>query len=49
MCVGQWRKQRSERQTRLQAASKYASGKLVSAENTKALLEAVVRPSNRAS
>jgi malonate decarboxylase alpha subunit len=45
--VAQWQKQRSERQTRLQAAGKHASGKLVSAENTTALLEAVVRPGDR--
>jgi malonate decarboxylase alpha subunit len=45
--VSQWQKQRGERQSRLQAAGKYARGKLVSAENTKALLEAVVRPGDR--
>ena len=45
--MAQWQKQRSERQTRLQAAGKHASGKLVSAENTTALLEAVVRPGDR--
>jgi malonate decarboxylase alpha subunit len=45
--VSQWRKQRGERQSRLQAAGKYARGKLVSAENAKALLEAVVRPGDR--
>ena len=45
--MSQWRKQRGERQSRLQAASKYATGKLVSAENAKALLEAVVRPGDR--
>ena len=45
--MSQWRKQRVERQSRLQAAGKYARGKLVSAENTKALIEAVVRPGDR--
>jgi malonate decarboxylase alpha subunit len=45
--VAQWQKQRSERQSRLEAASKYSDGKLVSAENTKALLEAVIRPGDR--
>lgn len=45
--MAQWQKQRSERQSRLEAASKYSDGKLVSAENTKALLEAVVRPGDR--
>ena len=45
--MAQWQKQRSERQSRLEAASKYSDGKLVSAENTKALLEAVIRPGDR--
>ncbi len=45
--MSQWRKQRAERQSRLEAAGKYAHGKLVSAENTKALLEALVRPGDR--
>jgi malonate decarboxylase alpha subunit len=45
--VAQWQKQRSERQSRLDAASKCSDGKLVSAENTKALLEAVIRPGDR--
>jgi malonate decarboxylase alpha subunit len=45
--VAQWQKQRSERQSRLEAASKYADGKLVSAENAGALLEAVIRPGDR--
>jgi malonate decarboxylase alpha subunit len=43
----QWRNQCSERQSRLEAEKKYANGKLVSAENTKALLKAVVRPRDR--
>jgi malonate decarboxylase alpha subunit len=41
-------KQRKERQARLDEASCYASGKRVSPENTKALLEAVIRPGDRA-
>ena len=43
----QWQKQRSERQDRLEAASKYARGKLVAPENIRAILEAVVRPNDR--
>ena len=46
-CVVQWQKQRSERQDRLEAASKYARGKLVAPENIRAILEAVVRPNDR--
>ena len=42
-----WHRQRGERQSRLQAASKYASGKLVAPENIQALLEAVIRPNDR--
>jgi malonate decarboxylase alpha subunit len=46
-CVTDWQKQRGERRRRLEAASKFAKGKLVSPQNTKALLEAVVRPGDR--
>jgi malonate decarboxylase alpha subunit len=42
-----WRKQRSERDTRLGEGSRYASGKLVPPESAKALLEVVVRPGDR--
>jgi malonate decarboxylase alpha subunit len=42
-----WQKQRRERQVRLDEASRYASGKLVSPENAKALLEALIRPGDR--
>jgi len=40
-------KQRSERNTRLEAGSRYATGKWVAAESAKALLEAVIRPGDR--
>jgi malonate decarboxylase alpha subunit len=43
----EWHKQRHEREARLNEAGRYASGKLVSPENTKALLEAVIRPGDR--
>jgi malonate decarboxylase alpha subunit len=42
-----WQKQRSERDTRLNAGSRYASGKIVPPESSKALLEAVIRPGDR--
>src|SRR6202453_3875605 len=42
-----WKKQRSERNARLNAGSRYASGKIVPPENAKALLEAVIRPGDR--
>ncbi|MGC2223087.1 MAG: malonate decarboxylase subunit alpha [Methylocella sp.] len=45
--MADWQKQRHERQIRLDEANRYASGKLASPENTKALLEAVIRPSDR--
>jgi malonate decarboxylase alpha subunit len=45
--VSRWQKQRSERQNRLETASKYASGKLVAPQNIGSLLEAVVRPNDR--
>jgi hypothetical protein len=41
--MADWQTQRHERQIRLEA-NRYASGKLVSPENTKALLEAVIPP-----
>jgi hypothetical protein len=37
-----WHKQRHERQARLDEAARFASGKMVSPENAKALLEAVI-------
>ena len=43
----EWQKQRSERNARLKAGSSYAGGKMVSLENAKALLEAVIRPGDR--
>lgn len=42
-----WQKQRSERNARLDAGSRYASGKMVPPESAKALLEAVIRPGDR--
>ena len=42
-----WQKQRSERDARLNAGSRYASGKMVLPESAKALLEAVIRPGDR--
>jgi len=45
--MAEWDEQRHERQARLNEASRYASGKLVSPENTKALLETVIRPGDR--
>jgi malonate decarboxylase alpha subunit len=45
--VADWNKQRTERQSRLASASKYASGKIVPAAHVKALIEAVVRTGDR--
>ncbi len=45
--MADWQKQRAERQRRLAAASRLAKLKIVSPENTKSLLEAVVRPGDR--
>jgi hypothetical protein len=42
-----WQKERSERSTRLNAGSRYASGKMVPPDKAKALLEAVIRPGDR--
>ena len=43
----EWQKQRSERKARLEAGSRFATGKLAPPENAKALLEAVIRPGDR--
>lgn len=43
----EWQKQRSERTARLEAGSRYATGKVVLPESTQALLEAVIRPGDR--
>jgi len=45
--MAEWQHQRSERSTRLNAASPYASGKVVQPDRTKALLEAIIRPGDR--
>ncbi len=42
-----WQKERSERSARLNAGSRYASGKMVPPDKAKALLEAVIRPGDR--
>jgi len=42
-----WQKQRSERDARLDAGSRHASGKMVAPESAKALFEAVIRPGDR--
>src|SRR5467141_2388617 len=42
-----WQKQRSERDARLDAGSRHASGKMVPPDKAKALLEAVIRPGDR--
>src|SRR5271156_2194985 len=43
----EWQKQRSERAARLEAGSRYATGKIVPPEKADALLEAVIRPGDR--
>jgi malonate decarboxylase alpha subunit len=43
----EWHKQHSERNVRLDAGSCYASGKMVSPDSAKALLEAIIRPGDR--
>jgi malonate decarboxylase alpha subunit len=43
----EWQKQRSERKARLEAGSRFATGKLAPPDNAKALLEAVIRPGDR--
>ena len=43
----EWQKQRSERKARLEAGSRFATGKLAPPENAKALLEAVIHPGDR--
>jgi malonate decarboxylase alpha subunit len=45
--MAEWQKQREQRQRRLEAAQHIASGKLVTPEKAKALLEAVIRPGDR--
>ena len=45
--MADWQKQRRERNLRLEAGSRYASGKVVPPESAKALLEAVIRPGDR--
>jgi malonate decarboxylase alpha subunit len=45
--ITHWQKQRRERNLRLEAGFRYASGKMVTPENAKALLEAVIRPGDR--
>ncbi len=45
--VTDWQKQRSERKARLEAGSRYATGKMVPPESATALLEAVIRPGDR--
>jgi malonate decarboxylase alpha subunit len=47
MTSSSWQTQRSGRDLRLQAGSRYARGKLVEAESAKALLEAVIRAGDR--
>src|SRR5262249_654932 len=42
-----WEKQRSERNARLEAGSRYAAGKIVPPESAKVLLEAIIRPGDR--
>src|SRR5271155_5955189 len=42
-----WQKQRSERNDRLEAGTRYATGKIVPPEKADALLEAVIRPGDR--
>jgi malonate decarboxylase alpha subunit len=42
-----WQKQRSERDARLEAGSRHASGKMVAPESAKPLLEAVIHPGDR--
>src|SRR5205807_139017 len=42
-----WQKRRSERNVRLEAGCRYATGQLVFPESAKALLEAVIRPGDR--
>lgn len=42
-----WQKQKAERQRRLEAASPFASGKIVNAQKVRSLLEAVIVPGDR--
>ena len=45
--MAEWQTQRKERDARLKAASSDAKGKIVATKDTKALLEAVIRPFDR--
>ncbi|MBV9671779.1 MAG: malonate decarboxylase subunit alpha [Verrucomicrobia bacterium] len=45
--MSEWQIQRRQRQIRLDAGSKFASGKVVTAKDTTALLEAVIHPGDR--
>ena len=45
--MADWQRQRAERQRRLEAAYRFAKLKTVSAENTKSLLQALLRPGDR--
>ena len=45
--MSDWQTQKRERQTRLEAGGKFSQGKVVRADDTTALLEAVVYPSDR--
>src|SRR5215831_12898935 len=45
--MAEWQKQRQERQARLNDASRYATGKLVSQENARALLETIIHSGDR--
>jgi malonate decarboxylase alpha subunit len=45
--MADWQKQRRDRRIRLDEGNRFASGKMVSPGNTRALLEAVIRPGDR--
>ena len=45
--ITDWQKERSERSARLNAGSRYVSGKMVPPDKAKALLEAIIRPGDR--
>jgi malonate decarboxylase alpha subunit len=45
--MAEWQKQRSERNARLEAGRRFATGKITPPESAKALLEAVIRPGDR--
>ena len=46
--MGDWQSERRARDERLAAGSKFAEGKIVAPKDTTALLEAVIRPGDRA-